>query len=171
MKSDFYTYAYLREDGTPYYIGKGQGKRAFEKHLFVGVPSKNRVLFLKTGMTEAEAFRHEVYMISIFGRKDNGTGILWNFTDGGEGLSGRVVSEDTKKKQKERATGIKPSQETRKKLRQAKLGKNNPNFGKSTPPEVRAKMSAAAKGKTRSPETRAKMSAAMKKIRAEKFWS
>jgi len=53
---------------------------------------------LKTGLTEEEAFRHEKYMIYVLGRKDLGTGILWNFTDGGEGSSGRVTTEETKEK-------------------------------------------------------------------------
>jgi hypothetical protein len=44
----FYTYAYLRLDGTPYYIGKGQRDRAYSKnHINIFVPPKDRILFLK----------------------------------------------------------------------------------------------------------------------------
>lgn len=92
---EYYTYAYLRKDGTPYYIGKGRGNRAYKKHWrsktrggYFSPPEKDKILILKRNLTEEEAFKHEKYMISVFGRKDNGTGILRNLTDGGEGMSG-----------------------------------------------------------------------------------
>ena len=96
---EYYTYAYLRKDGTPYYIGKGKGDRINSSLHRVNLPTKKeRVLYLKKNLTEEEAHKHEIYMIAIFGRKDLGTGILRNMTNGGEGNSGRIVSEDTKKK-------------------------------------------------------------------------
>jgi hypothetical protein len=92
MKNDFYTYAFLREDGTPYYIGKGRGKRCFskERNGCCAPKDRNKILLLKTNLTEEEAFRHEMYMIFLFGRKNNGTGILRNLTNGGEGASGAL---------------------------------------------------------------------------------
>jgi hypothetical protein len=86
---EYYTYAYLREDGTPYYIGKGKGDRAYKKGSRVfAPPPKNRIIKLKQDLTEEEAFKHEIYMIAVFGRKDLGTGILHNRTNGGDGVSG-----------------------------------------------------------------------------------
>ena len=92
----FYTYAYLRVDRTPYYIGKGKGNRAYNKHQKgISVPkNKSRIIFLKQNLTEEEAFKHEIYMIAVFGRKDLGAGILRNRSYGGEGPSGAVRSEE-----------------------------------------------------------------------------
>ena len=91
----FYVYAYLREDGTPYYIGKGKGNRIHSKSNRVfNPPPKERRIFLKQNLTEEEAFKHEIYMIDVFGRIDLGTGILHNRTNGGDGVSGAIVSED-----------------------------------------------------------------------------
>ncbi len=105
----FYTYAYLREDGTPYYIGKGNGRRAYFRHRSGLKPPKDlsRIIFLKKNITEDEAFKHEIYMISLFGRKDLGTGILHNRTDGGEGTSGRIISEELRRKRSENFRGEK----------------------------------------------------------------
>ena len=170
----YYTYAYLREDKTPYYIGKGKGSRIYRKTRRIKPPKdKSRIIFLKQNLTEEEAFKHEIYMIAVFGRIDLVTGILHNMTNGGEGGSGRVLSE-----------------ETRRKLSDANRGKNHPNYGKTTSLETKAKMSASKKnmsdetrakysaanagenhpfyGKTHSPETRAKYSAARK---GRKWWN
>jgi hypothetical protein len=90
----YYTYAYLREDRTPYYIGKGKGYRLYDKRHKVSIPTKNRIIYLKQNLTENEAFKHEIYMIAVFGRKDLGTGILRNKTDGGEGPSNIIRTEE-----------------------------------------------------------------------------
>lgn len=97
---NFYTYAYLREDKTPYYIGKGKGYRAYYKYKNeIRLPKdKSKILILKKNLTEEEAFDHEIYMIAVFGRKDLGTGILRNRTDGGDGVSGLIHSQETKDK-------------------------------------------------------------------------
>ena len=139
---EYYTYAYLREDKSPYYIGKGKGNRAYGRR-YKGIKppkDKTRILILKKNLTEEESFRHEVYMIAVFGRKDLGTGILHNRTDGGEGPSGAIRSD-----------------ETRKKLSELKVGENNPQYGKSRSEEHKEKISQSNKGKTRSEETRMKL--------------
>jgi len=94
---EYYTYAYLRKDGTPYYIGKGNGRRAYQKQKWHNPPkNKSRIIFLKQNLTEEKAFKHEIYMIVVFGRKDLGTGILRNRTNGGEGVSGLVHTDESK---------------------------------------------------------------------------
>ena len=105
--SNYYTYAYLREDRTPYYIGRGKDRRAFDKRHNVKVPPRDRVLFLKTGLTFAESVDHERYMIAVLGRKDLGTGLLRNVTDGGEGMGGWVPSDETRARMSRSRTGRK----------------------------------------------------------------
>jgi len=127
MNNKFYTYAYLREDGTPYYIGKGKGYRAYNKGKGeVRLPvDKDRIIFLKKNITEEEAFKHETYLIAVLGRKDLGTGILRNKTNGGDGNSGKIVSEETKKKLSDFNTGKVVSETTREKISKTLKGRKH----------------------------------------------
>jgi len=103
-QNEYYVYIYLREDGTPYYVGKGLGRRAFRNSgRRMKKPSdETKIVFHSENLTEDEAFALERELIKKYGRKDNGTGILRNLTDGGEGTSGSIWSSDSKKKQSER---------------------------------------------------------------------
>ena len=149
MIPGFYTYQYLRKDGSPYYVGKGTGKRVWEIHAGFPPPKNKTRVRIQLWPDEATAFAYERYFIDFWGRKDIGTGILRNRTDGGEGASGARFKRGPQ------------SPEHRRKNALAKTGTNNANYGKPRSQETRRKIALAQKGKPRpkrSAETRALMS-------------
>ena len=140
----YYIYAYLREDGTPYYIGKGKGRRAYQTHsrkdgVKVSPPPKNRIVFCETGLTDVGACALERRLIRWHGKKSEG-GILVNIQDGGNGGSGRPSHVWTKE-QREWASkrqlgkkmgpnsvpsplkGVGRSEETKRKISEANKGR------------------------------------------------
>lgn len=126
---EFYSYLWLREDGTPQYVGKGSGKRAFKQHGFFHPPKDPALILIFPRATEAEAFATEIELIRNWGRLDIGTGCLYNRTPGGEDpprgcLKGRKLSEAHKLK-----------------LAAAKRGKRGNHTGFTHSVETRQKMS------------------------------
>jgi hypothetical protein len=174
----FYVYAYLRKDGTPYYIGKGKGERAWTRHHNVSTPEQTEIVILEAKLTEIGALALERRMICWYGRKDNATGILRNRTDGGEGASGGICSAETRLKLSEASKGCKGrkghkhSAETRKKLSEALKGRifseetrnklSEALKGRIFSEESKLKMSESSKGHKHSAETRKKLSEASK---------
>jgi hypothetical protein len=106
----YYVYFYLREDRTPYYVGKGSGKRINQRHKFSGgkflpLPPLDRRVIVKYFNDEEECFLFEEWLIEFYGRKLDG-GILNNQCKGGGGYT-RGKNFDRKKyneKNKEKIT-------------------------------------------------------------------
>ena len=87
----YYVYLYLRENRTPYYVGKGSGKRINQIHRFGGgkflpLPPLERRVIIKYFNDEKECFLFEEWLIEFYGRKLDG-GILNNLCKGGGGYT------------------------------------------------------------------------------------
>lgn len=87
-----------------YYRSKEKSSRNPHWHNIVNKTEYDIEIMLDE-LTEDEANKKEVELILLYGRLDLGTGTLVNMTDGGDGVSGS--SEETRKKQSESAKGRK----------------------------------------------------------------
>jgi hypothetical protein len=119
--NNFVVYAYCRKDGTFYYIGKGRPRRPYGKRKEGIKPPKDRdrILILHSGLAEKTAFDYEEKLILFYGRKDLGTGLLRNMTNGGEGVAGWI-----------------PDKEWRRQKSESMKGEGNPMHGVSLPAET-----------------------------------
>jgi hypothetical protein len=150
----YYVYAYLRSKDSergprlsPYYIGKGSKRRAYETKRSIARPTDSSyIVFLEEGLTEKEAFALEKYAVALYGRIDKGEGILWNMTDGGDGCSRVIMSQETRDKIANSLTGRKRPRSVIEKIIQARAG-----FRHSE--ETKRKMSKTRAGRKRQPHT------------------
>lgn len=126
----FYIYAYIRtkdsktaKAGTPYYIGKGTGNRAWNISSHSIKPNKEltNIIILETNLTNVGALALERRYIKWWGRQDNKTGILRNKTDGGDGGYGIIFNEEQLFKMSPK--GRKHSLETKQKIKNSHIGK------------------------------------------------
>jgi hypothetical protein len=168
--NDFDVYAYYEPDvdpeyGLPFYVGKGRGRRAYD-HLRTCSRQQNdsyntffyrklrkmrtkgiepEIEIVMDNLTEVDAIMFERQMIHVVGRRNLRRGPLCNLTDGGDGASGRVVSQATRAKIAAANTGHVATEETRQKLRERRGWKHSE--------ESRQRLSAALRGQRRTAET------------------
>ncbi len=179
----FYVYAYIDpRDGTPFYIGKGKDKRDRD-HLHPTNLKRRSFFYHKlrkllrqhitpeicricVGLSEEEAFSLETFFIHALGRRNLGTGCLCNLTNGGDGPSGVIVSNETRQKLSKVWKGRKRapfSAEHLRKMSEVRLGvKRGPHTA-----TTRQKMSEAHRGKVLSAGHRQKLSDAKQNVSEE----
>jgi len=200
----FYVYCYYEpgivpEHGSPFYVGKGHGRRAYthlsgcqrqrregygslfyrklRKMLSCGIQPEIEIVM--DMLTEDEAFAFERELIRCIGRRNLGKGPLCNLTDGGDGASGHVVSEEVRQRIREKHLGKTLSCEHRQRIGDAIRGREvseetrrrigDCRRGKKHSKKTRQRLSQHFYGKKHSAETRAKMSAAHRLSSVEGF--
>ena len=149
----YYVYAYIRNNGTPYYIGKGKGNRAWADHGRIKLPSKNRIIILESNLTDLGACAIERRLIRWHGKKIEG-GILLNISDGGNGGS-VFLSEESRKKLSDSKKG-----KSYPKLTEANIKSGFVRKGLSLPDEVKLKISDKLKNRIFSDDHKNKLSEA-----------
>lgn len=109
--NNYYVYKHINaETNIPFYVGKGINDRAYSKAsrniLWKNIVNKYgyRVEFIMTNLNELEAYYLENFYIKLYKRKSDG-GLLVNLTDGGDGQSGAVWTEDRRKLMSKKITG------------------------------------------------------------------
>lgn len=171
----YYVYAYLdpRKLGKfvygvyefeyePFYIGKGVNQRLNEhiwdsklktktfktnkikKILSLGL--KPIILKISENLFEIDAFDLEKKLIEVIGRRDLKKGPLTNLTNGGEGFSGLIKSEEHRKNLSKSNLGKKLSKETRKKISLSLIGKRGRNTGNKHSEKTKKQISETKKG-------------------------
>lgn len=146
-------------DYKPFYIGKGKGKRCYRaispnklkrqgnsrKKAYINklfkLGLKPIILKLHEGLTEGESFKLEKQIIHLIGRKDLNEGILTNMTRGGDGITGQIISLETRKKISAANKGRILTEEHKRILSQMNKGNIPWNKGKTLSDETKEKMS------------------------------
>ena len=140
-KPGHYVYGEYEFDYEPFYIGKGSNGRLYDhlykrkrnikhnRHFYNKISKIQReccvdpiIVKVKEIITEEISLDLEIAMITTIGRYDLKKGPLCNLTDGGEGVSGKIVTEETRKKLSEINKGLIVSEETKKKISMSKKG-------------------------------------------------
>ena len=173
MSMTYYVYKITNNNNGKYYIGKTNDlEKRWYNHVYCALVNKENTYFynairkygaanftieqIEECKTEEIVLEREIFWINeLHANKRN---IGYNMTDGGDGMSGFIHSEESKQKQREKMLGRKHSpehnkkisesnkgkivsQEVKDKISKANLGENNGMFGKSITEKTRKKLS------------------------------
>lgn len=171
-----YIYGEFKFNYEPFYIGKGFENRMY-KHLDESVINKNTnkhkvskikniikefgdkpiIIKLVKELSDKNALLIEKLYIKKIGRSDLKSGPLTNLTNGGDGASGKICSNETKEKIRAHNVGKKLSDLTRKKMSKSrsdgniwnknKKGKDSHLYGIKRSEETKIKISKSKLGK------------------------
>lgn len=194
LKECNFSYGKFVFNYEPFYVGKGKKYRK-NVHLYLAKIKKDRnkhkqntinlileknmkpeILVLEKSNDEDYILHKEMELIKIIGRRDLNTGPLTNLTDRGEVPN--KLSDETKQKMRNARLGKKASEETKRKMSLSQNGEKNGFYGKKHTKESKRKISISRKGKclgenhsrygkTHTKEARKRISEARKKQTGE----
>lgn len=129
LLKDYYIYIHYHEN-VIFYVGKGSKLRYkgtdHRNNHWINTVNKYgfNIEIIKDNLNEKDSFELEKKLISKYGRIDLKTGTLVNLTDGGEGLSGIIMSKYTRNLHRISMLGDKNNM-----YNVRVCGKDNPNYG------------------------------------------